>query len=305
MSLGVGLAVHIKNIAASIFRDVDEKHIMAFAAGLSYYFVLSVFPLLIFVSAVVAYLPVSSLFSQIVGVLATVVPPDSMAMVKKTLAHVLLSRHGGLLTFGILFTIWSASSGFAAMIEALNVTYNVPETRRIWTTRTLAVGLAVLVGTLLVIALSVLIVGPKFGGWLAGTVGLSPAFAAIWPYLRWSVAIGFTVIAVELLYFWAPNVRQKFMNTLPGAVIAVGGWIGLSYLLGIYFRDFANYNATYGTLGAAIAFSVWLFWSNFIMLIGAEINAKLLQQSGEASLLRKDRRRVVMPKSPKETDVAA
>ena len=259
MSLGVGLAVHIKNIAASIFRDVDEKHIMAFAAGLSYYFVLSVFPLLIFVSAVVAYLPVSSLFSQIVGVLATVVPPDSMAMVKKTLAHVLLSRHGGLLTFGILFTIWSASSGFAAMIEALNVTYNVPETRRIWTTRTLAVGLAVLVGTLLVIALSVLIVGPKFGGWLAGTVGLSPAFAAIWPYLRWSVAIGFTVIAVELLYFWAPNVRQKFMNTLPGAVIAVGGWIGLSYLLGIYFRDFANYNATYGTLGAAIAFSVWLF----------------------------------------------
>ena len=95
------------------------------------------------------------------------------------------------------------------------------------------------------------------------------------------------------------------MHTLPGAVIAVGGWIGLSYLLGIYFRDFANYNATYGTLGAAIAFSVWLFWSNFIMLIGAEINAKLLQQSGEASLLRKDRRRVGTPKSPKETDVAA
>src|ERR1041385_7754336 len=113
----MSLAVHIKNIAVNVFRDVDEKHIMAFAAGLSYYFVLSVFPLLIVVSAVVAYLPIASLFNQIVGVLAAVVPPDSMAMVKKTLAHVLLSRHGGLLTFGILFTIWSASSGFAAMIE--------------------------------------------------------------------------------------------------------------------------------------------------------------------------------------------
>ena len=122
-------AVHIKNVAANVFRDVDEKHIMAFAAGLSYYFVLSVFPLLIFVSAVVAYLPVSSLFNQIVGVLATVVPPDSMAMVKNILAHVLLSRHSGLLTFGIVFTIWSASSGFAAMIEALNVSYNVPGLR--------------------------------------------------------------------------------------------------------------------------------------------------------------------------------
>lgn len=299
------LAVNIKNIAASIFRDVDEKHIMAFAAGLSYYFVLSVFPLLIFVSAVVAYLPVSSLFNQIVGVLATVVPPDSMVMVKKILAHVLLSRHGGLLTFGILFTIWSASSGFAAMIEALNVTYNVPETRRIWTIRALAVGLAFLVGTLLVIALLLLIVGPRFGGWLAGTVGLSPVFAVIWPYLRWSVATGFTVIAVELLYFWAPNVRQKFLRTLPGAVIAVGGWIGLSYLLGIYFRDFANYNATYGTLGAAIAFSVWLFWSNFILLIGSEINAKLIQQSGKTSLLLKDRRRAVTLKSEEDPDLAA
>jgi membrane protein len=301
----MGLAVHIKTIAANVFRDVNEKHIMAFAAGLSYYFVFSVFPLLIFVSAVVAYLPISSLFNQIVGVLATVVPPDSMAMVKKVLAHVLLSRHSGLLTFGIVFTIWSASSSFAAMIEALNVAYNVPETRRIWTTRALAVGLAFLVGTLLVIALLVLIAGPKFGGWLAGTVGLSPTFAAIWPYLRWSVTTGFTVIAVELLYFWAPNVRQKFLRTLPGAVIAVGGWIGLSYLLGIYFRDFANYNATYGTLGAAIAFSVWLFWSNFIMLIGAEINAKLLQQAGKTSLLLKDRRSAVTSKPPKETDVAA
>jgi membrane protein len=99
--------------------------------------------------------------------------------------------------------------------------------------------------------------------------------------------------------------RQKFLRTLPGAVIAVGGWIGLSYLLGIYFSDFANYNATYGTLGAAIAFSVWLFWSNFIMLIGAEINAKLLQQTGETSRLRKNRRRVVTPKPPNETDLAA
>jgi membrane protein len=299
------MRVHIKNIATNVFRDVDEKHIMAFAAGLSYYFVLSVFPLLIFVSAVVAYLPVSTLFNQIVGVLATVVPPDSMAVVKKILADVLLSRHGGLLTFGIVFTVWSASSGFAAMIEALNVTYNVPETRRIWTTRGLAIGLAFLVGTLLVTALLVLIAGPKFGRWLAGTVGLSPAFAAIWPYLRWSIATGFTVMAVELLYFCAPNVRQRFLTTLPGAVIAVGCWIGLSYLLGIYFRDFANYNATYGTLGAAIAFSVWLFWSNFIMLIGAEINAKLLQQTGKTSLLLKDRRRVVTLKAETKTELAA
>jgi len=296
---------HIKNIAANVIRDVNEKHIMAFAAALSYYFVLSVFPLLIFMSAVIAYLPVSSLFNQIVGVLASVVPPDSIGMVRKVLAQVLLSRHGGLLTFGIVFTIWSASSGFAAMIEALNVTYDVPETRRIWTTRALAVGLTFLVGILLALALGALIAGPTFGEWLAGKVGLSPEFIAIWPYVRWSVATGASVIAVELLYFWAPNVRQKFLRTLPGAVIAVGGWISLSYLLGIYFRHFANYKAMYGTLGAAIAFSVWVYWTNFVMLIGATINAKLLQETGEGSLLMKDRRRTIAPKRQKRNDLAA
>lgn len=88
-------------------------------------------------------------------------------------------------------------------------------------------------------------------------------------------------------------------------MIAVGGWIGLSYLLGIYFRDFANYNATHGVLGAAIAFSVWLYWTSFIMLIGAEINAKLLQQTGKMDLLLGNRRRDVTTKPPKERDVAA
>lgn len=297
--------VNIRNIAAGIICDVNENHIFSFAAALSYFFLFSIFPLLIFTSAVVAYLPVSSLLNQILGVLASVVPADSMGMVRKILADVLLSRHAGLLTFGIVFTIWSASSGFAAMIEALNVTYNVPETRRIWTTRALATGLTFLVGILLVVALGALIAGPKFGGWLAGKAGLSPVFVAIWPYVRWSIATGFTVIAVELLYFCGPNVRQKFSGTLPGAVIAVGGWIGLSYLLGIYFRHFANYNATYGTLSAAIAFAVWLYWTNFVMLIGAEINSKLLHETGEARPLWTDRRQKVIPKPSNETDLAA
>jgi len=84
---------------------------------------------------------------------------------------------------------------------------------------------------------------------------------------------------VEALYFLAPNVKQRFLATLPGAVLAVGCWIGLSYLLGIYFRHFANFNKTYGTLGAAIALMVWLYWTGFAMLVGAELNAELAKIS--------------------------
>ena len=108
----------------------------------------------------------------------------------------------------------------------------------------------------MLVALSVMIVGPRFGEWLAARVHLSGLFVLLWPYIHWTIAVGFTILAVEALYFLAPNVKQRFLATLPGAVLAVGCWIGLSYLLGIYFRHFANFNKTYGTLGAAIALMV-------------------------------------------------
>src|SRR3989441_8920760 len=89
------------------------------------------------------------------------------------------------------------------------------------------------------------------------------------------MAIGFAVLAVEALYFLAPNVKQRFLATLPGAILAVSCWIGLSYLLGVYFRHFANFNKNYGTLGAAIALMVWLYLTGVAMLVGAEPNAAL------------------------------
>jgi len=102
-----------------------------------------------------------------------------------------------------------------------------------------------------------------------------------WPYLRWTIAIVFTVLAGELLYFLAPNVNQRFTRTLPGAIIAVGCWILLSWALGLYFQHFANLNKTYVTLAAAIALMVWLYWKAFAVLLGGEINSDLLHASGK------------------------
>ena len=100
----------------------------------------------------------------------------------------------------------------------------------------------------MLVALSVMMVGPRFGEWLASRVQLSNLFVLLWPYIHWSIAIGFTILAVEALYFLAPNVKQPFLATLPGAILAMGCWIALSYLLGVYFTYFANFNKTYGTL---------------------------------------------------------
>lgn len=264
-----------RNAAVNVVRDMEKNHTMAFAAALSYYFVLALFPFLIFLSAVVAYLPLPDFFSQIMGLMARVVPAASMEPLRNLMKDTILSRHNSLLTVGILFTLWSASSGFTALIDALNTAYNVSETRRYWKTRTLALGLTFSVGVLLIIALGLLLVGPDVVRWLGETFGMK----TLWPYLRWSAAIACTVLAVELLYYVAPNLKHSFMSTLPGALIAVGGCIGLSHLLGIYFRDFSAYSKNYGSLGVAFAFSMWLYWTGFVILIGAQFNSELLQEA--------------------------
>jgi hypothetical protein len=117
---------------------------------------------------------------------------------------------------------------------------------------------------------------------------LSRVWLWAWPYMHWMISVGFTVLAVEALYFLAPNVRQRFRATLPGAILSVLFWIGFSYLLGIYFRTFANFSKTYGTLGAGIALMVWLYWTGFAMLVGAELNAELAKRTKEGAIEQKE-----------------
>lgn len=297
----------IKRAVVRTVEDVDKNHTMTMAAGLSYNFILSLFPLLIMAAALVGYLPIPNLFDQILGAMSRVVPADSMGLVRAVLKDVISPNKGKLLSVGLLGTIWTASSGFATMIEALDVAYDVPETRPFWRTRSLAVALTFEVGILFVLALAVMIVGPAFGGWLAAKVHFfGPVFAWVWPYLRWTLAIAFTVLGVEVLYFLGPNIRQRFVCSLPGAFLAVGGWIGLSYLLGLYFQKFAHFNKTYGTLGAAIALMVWLYWSSFAILLGAELNSELLQVSGNGKLpLKQPPPSEVTPRPATESELAA
>src|SRR5262249_42617145 len=238
--------IWVRDALVRTYGDVVRNHTLQMAAALAYYFVLSLFPARIFLSAVVAYLPVPDLFDQALNLMGQFLPPDSMGLVRRVLADVITPNRGAFLSFGILGTLWAASGGFSAAIEALNIAYDVEDDRPFWKTRPLAVGLALLIGTLMLVALSVMTVRPRFGEWLAGLVHLSFLFVVLWPYIHWTIAIGFTILAVEALYFLAPNVKQRFLATLPGAVLAVACWIALSYLLGLYFRHFANFNKTYG-----------------------------------------------------------
>src|SRR5919201_4158894 len=144
--------MHIQEIKDALLRtydDVGDHHTLQMAAALSYYFVMSLFPALIFLSAIVAYLPVPDLFNEALNLMGRFVPPDSMGLVKKVLSDVVTPNRKAFLSLGILGTLWAASGGFSATIEALNIAYDVEETRPFWKTRPLAIGLTFAMGGLL------------------------------------------------------------------------------------------------------------------------------------------------------------
>ena len=274
----------MKRALIVVYRDVLQHHTPQAAAALSYYLVLSLFPGLMFLSAVMGAIPLPDLFGSVLRLMWTLLPPDTMRLVQSVLLDVLPTNHKAWLSFGIVGTIWVASAAFDAMIEALDIAYDVKEDRPFWRTRLLAIGLAAITGGLVLSALAVMIAGTHFGAWLASRIHVPQDFVLLWPAIHWAVAIVFTLVAVELLYFLAPNVKQRFLATLPGAILAVTCWIALSYLLGFYFRHVASFSRTYGTLAGFIAFMIWCYWNSFALLVGAELNAKLAKESAKGQL---------------------
>jgi membrane protein len=275
-----------KQVIIDVISEVGQGHIFSFAAALSYYFLLALFPALIAFATFVGFLPIPHLFNIIVGAMAHLVPPQSMGLVRRVVTDVTSRNHAALLSFGLLGALWTCSSAFATVIEALNVAYDVPETRPVWKTRLLGFELTFLVGLLVAVAFAFLVVGPHFGKFLAATIGLSRAFAVFWPIMQHVLAAILMVLAIEGLYFMAPNVKHGFLASLPGAVFAVVGWIVLSDGLSFYFQKFDHLNRTYGVLGGGIALLVWMYWSGFIILLGAELNSALikLQPESQAAL---------------------
>jgi membrane protein len=276
----------VKRSLVTIYNDIYDEHLFVFAAGLSYYFVLSLFPLLVSMAALLGYVPIPHLFEGLLSLMAKLVPGDGMSLVRSIVSDV-SHMHKHFLTLGLVFTIWTASSGFAALIDGLDLVYRVRETRPVWKTRPLALGLTLLAGSLLVVAVGLMVEGTNLGAWFTGEYNLSPAVLAAWRNLRWGIAAAFAVLALELLYHFGPNLKQRFRDSLAGATVAVAAWIGLSYLLGIYFRHFESLDKTYGPLGSAIGLYVWFYLSGFAVLLGGEINFLLgelrCQRTGQSS----------------------
>jgi membrane protein len=266
-----------RELSPTVYEELFRTRAFTMAAAMSYYFLLALLPLLIFLSAMLGFLPIPSLFDQLLDLLAVVVPPQAMQMVQHILAGLLVPHRGGLLSFGLLSYLWTASGGFAASIEALNVAYDVEKMRSWWRDRLLALLLTFTTGGLSLLGLLLIIAGPHFGHLLTELFPIPLAFADIWPSLRLVTIFVTFVVAVETQYYLAPNRKQRFADTLPGATLAVLGIFLSSGILAYYFSHFANYNKTYGSLGAVIILMLWFYVVALLFVVGAEWNAELLK----------------------------
>ncbi len=269
-------------LSVTVYQELFRTRAFTMAAAMSYYFLLALVPLLIFLSAMLGYLPIPNLFDQLLDILAVLVPADAMQMVQRILTNLLIPHRGGLLSFGLLSYLWTASGGFAASIDALNVAYDVKKSRSWLRDRLQALLLTFTTGMLSLIGLLLIIAGPRFGHLLTELFPLPGVFGDVWPLLRLVTIFVTIVVAIETQYYLAPNRKQRFRDTLPGAVVAVLGIFLSSGFLGFYFSHFANYNKTYGSLGAVIILMLWFYVVALLLVAGAELNAELLKHSAFA-----------------------
>ena len=243
------------------------------AAAMSFFFLLSLAPLLIFLVSLTTFLRINNLASHILEEVSRVVPADSMTEVRHLLMSVSESNYL-LLSVEIVGVIWAGSAGFASMSDALSSAYRAKEARPLWKRELVAIGLTIEVGAMLITALSLWLLGARIGSWVAALLGINSAWSAAWPYIRWLAIAGLTFCAIEMLYFTAPNVKQRFTSQLPGVGVAIVLWLASSLGLGLYLRRF-GLAPIYGTLEALIVIMLWFYFSSLAILIGAEVNAQI------------------------------
>ncbi|OCA82768.1 ribonuclease [Bacillus wudalianchiensis] len=263
--------IGIKVFSKHLLRRIQKSDVPDTAAQMAYYFLLSLFPLLIFAVTLLAYLPISQ--QDMFSLIRDYAPGDTVETIQNTLNEILENRNGGLLSFGIIATIWSASNGMNAIIKGLNHAYNVDETRPFYKARGMSVLLTFGLIFIMAAALILQVFGKQIGLFAFNYLGLSDQFLTLWNWLRWLVSPLLIFGVFVGLYYLAPNLSVKCVTVLPGAIFAAIGWIIVSLGFSFYVNNFGNYSATYGSIGGIIVMMIWFYLSAMIILVGGEINA--------------------------------
>jgi membrane protein len=248
---------------------------LGLAAQLAYYFFFALFPTILVGIALASFLPLEDLMTRSVAALQGVLPEDVLRIVQEQIRKISEGQNGGVLTFGLLVAVWSSSAAMVGLIDALNRAYDIEEERPWWKVRLLAIVLTLALAVFVLLAFALVLAGPTAADWLAASVGLGPVFAWTWKILQWPLVIALIVIAVGLVYYFAPDAEQTWVWITPGATLAAVLWLVASLGFKLYVANFSSYTETYGTIGGVMVLLLWFYLTGLTFVAGAELNAEV------------------------------
>ena len=267
-----------KELAKRVYSEIGEDDVWGRSAQLSYYFLLALFPLLLFLTSVIGLVIGSGtgIRHALFDYLGRVLPGSASALVSNTMREVSVASGGGKLAFGLLAALWAASNGMTAMSETLNVAYEVEESRPWWKVRLNAILMTLFISVLVISALVIILFGGRIIEAVAARLMLGDVFTVVWKILQWPLALAFVLLAFALIYYMAPDVKDKRWHWVtPGAVVGVALWLLVSLAFRLYLSYFDSYSATYGSLGAVIVLMLWFYLTGAAILIGGETNSEI------------------------------
>ncbi|MDQ3920336.1 MAG: YihY/virulence factor BrkB family protein, partial [Acidobacteriota bacterium] len=274
-----------RDLGQRVWGEIQKDDVFGRSAQLAYYFLLALFPLLLFLTSVIGLVMGSGtgMRHALFNYLSQVLPGDAFKLVDSTMYEVSAASGGGKVAFGILAALWAASNGMGAITQSLNVAYDVKESRPWWRQRLTAVGLTVALSVLIISALVLLLYGGRIADNVAAGYGFGEVFTLAWKVLQWPVVLAFMLVSFALIYYLAPDLRdQKWTWVTPGSAVGVGLWLLVSFAFRIYLHFFNSYSKTYGSLGAVIILMLWLYFTGAAILIGGEINSEIEDAAAEA-----------------------
>lgn len=268
---GIRVRDLIRRAIADFLRDDMPTH----AAAVAFHLFLSLFPFILFLLALLSFLDLQGLFEAMVAQGRLALPPQAMSTVEDVIEDISRRPRGGILSFGIGASIAVSAVGMQAVMIALNNAYDVEETRslfaRWWYSLLYTLGFTALV----VVATGLMVIGPELASRLAYILGVEGVVVVVWQWLRFPVALALAMLAISLVYYFAPNLEQSFQLTSVGSVAAVLLWAVASVGFQLYVQHFGFYDLTYGSIAAVIVLMLYIFISAMILLFGGELNAEL------------------------------
>ena len=263
-------------------KEIGKDRIPSLAAETAYYFFFSLFPLLLFLTPLLGLVGNGqALMESLLGRLATTLPADALSLLRKTLSEIITSSGGaGVMSLGALLAGWSGSSIFGTLMDALNIAYDVSETRPLWKRIALRLGCLLLSGVIVIAATFVFLDGEVVSRWVGRAFHLGGAGVALFTALQLLVAVSLLVGLCVALFTLLPNVQQRWSHVIIASVATTLLWIVATLIFRLYVQHFGSFNKTYGTIGGVIALLSWMYYSMFVLLSGGELASEMHHGSG-------------------------